>query len=303
MSKKTILILLLILLILLVVYLIHYVYHKKLFQPTKKILATPKEPHDDIKENGIHLRYFPLESKNLSDVVLFCHGNNANLTYRTYIVHICRSMGYNLLLFDYPGYGLSEGQPNQYNILEAGKTALRYLTDTQKFSLDKIVVWGESLGGYVATYLASEFPVKALVLMSTFSSLSDVLEDNKSFLLKSMGYIGSFWLSVLPNKELIKKVKCKTVIIHSGDDRMIPIKHAWILFCTVPHNDKMLVPIAGDHADPQISPNSLINIFKFLDQKEEIHNTESLYFIAEKLAMIREELYKCPEFAPVCPKK
>jgi fermentation-respiration switch protein FrsA (DUF1100 family) len=85
-----------------------------------------------------------------------------------------------VLIFDYPGYGRSEGKPSEAGCYAAAHAAYQWLVAEQNIPADQIVIYGESLGGAVGIELASRVPHRALVLARTFASLPDVAQAHFS---------------------------------------------------------------------------------------------------------------------------
>jgi len=159
-------------------------------------------------------------------VVLFCHGSNGNMSYRRYIVDLCKQFGLNLFLFDYRGYGQSTGRCDQDSVLRDGEVAYHYLT--QFYSPKQIIIWGESLGGAVASRLAALYPCDRLVLFSTFTSIDDAAvylygcHEFKS----TINFVCDWTVNTLPSKYLLGQVRCPVLIVHSKEDDYIPYKCA-----------------------------------------------------------------------------
>jgi fermentation-respiration switch protein FrsA (DUF1100 family) len=106
--------------------------------------------------------------------ILFCHGNAGNITNRADILEkLHNNVGASVLIFDYRGYGRSQGKPNETGILADARAARAWLAKRENISEKDIVVMGESLGGAVAVDLAAKDGAKGLVLISTFTSLPD----------------------------------------------------------------------------------------------------------------------------------
>ncbi|MBF0428774.1 MAG: alpha/beta fold hydrolase, partial [Magnetococcales bacterium] len=110
-------------------------------------------------------------------LIMFFHGNASVLSSLRAHTELFRRLGLGVFLFDYRGYGLSEGDPTEEGVYADSLAALEYLTQTRHFSLDGVVYFGQSLGGGAATWLASKHPPKALILEGTFTSVPDVAAD------------------------------------------------------------------------------------------------------------------------------
>jgi hypothetical protein len=106
--------------------------------------------------------------------ILFCNGNAGNITDRADVVRLLHDrVGAAVLIFDYRGYGRSEGRPDEPGILADARAARAWLALRCGIPEREIVLMGESLGGGVAVDLAARDGAKALVLQNTFSSLPD----------------------------------------------------------------------------------------------------------------------------------
>ena len=186
-------------------------------------------------------------------VVLYYHGNSHNISYRKYMIDICRLLHLNICLVDYRGYGKSGGEAEPNNLIEDADTTYRFLRDVCDYLPSDIVIWGESLGGSPALYTASTYQVKCLVLFSTFASLEHIIPSK-------YGPLGSILISSVPllerntnNIRFIRRVKCPVLIYHSSEDTLIPYNNALILYRNIKHNNKKLVTIKGEHHSPNIN--------------------------------------------------
>lgn len=121
----------------------------------------------------LHGWYVPHNSP--SAVILLCHGNGGNITHRADILEkLHDDLGASVMIFDYRGYGQSEGKPNETGVLLDARAARAWLAKREGIAEKDIIMMGESLGGAVAVDLAAKDGAKGLVLISTFSSLPDV---------------------------------------------------------------------------------------------------------------------------------
>jgi uncharacterized protein len=125
--------------------------------------------------DGTRLHGWYVPCKNPRAFVLFCHGNGGNLSHRLAALEILnRRVGVSTLIFDYRGYGRSEGKPNEAGILADARAARHWLAEREKIAETDIVMMGESLGGAVAVDLAASDGARALVLEKTFNNLPAV---------------------------------------------------------------------------------------------------------------------------------
>jgi uncharacterized protein len=107
-------------------------------------------------------------------VVLIAHGNAGNLTHRAHLLASLRKSGAASMVFDYRGYGKSEGSPSEEGVLADARAARAWLSARTGVAENKIVLFGESLGGGVMVELAATEGAGGLILLSTFTSLPDV---------------------------------------------------------------------------------------------------------------------------------
>ena len=125
--------------------------------------------------DGTRLHGYFLPKEDSKNTILFCHGNAENVAMLAPEMHQLRErMNASVMVFDYRGYGRSEGKPSEYGVLQDAEAASIWLSDrTDQDEKDWIVV-GRSLGGGVAVHLAGKIEARGLVLDRTFSSAVDV---------------------------------------------------------------------------------------------------------------------------------
>jgi len=174
--------------------------------------AVPKSSYFRLSPATIYINAWWFNNHPGAKTVLFCHGNSGNISHRDYVIEICDKFGLNLFLFDYQGFGRSDGYPSTTKILNDGAAAYNFMRNFLEIPPEQIIVWGESLGGAVATHVASIYPNEhsRLLLMATFSSLDDVIfyKDLPGWLSRPMGLLARYVLSDIPSKDKITKVTC-----------------------------------------------------------------------------------------------
>lgn len=240
--------------------------YNKLFQPTKRFAKFEFPPTEHVLIDGVSITYFEFEKNN--PTILFCHGNSGNISNRNYMVKLSNMANLNLVLFDYSGYGKSEGNPRTRRILIDGERALEWtLTKTNK---EKLIIWGESLGGSIASYLASKNKCSKLILFSTFASLNDLAFGHENpFWIKTIQSFLNIFVHPLPTKSWIKTSKIPTLIIHSKDDELISISHARKMN-EIDMKRIQLIEIEGGHGTPIVCKDDLEKIFEFCGVKSKI---------------------------------
>ena len=254
---------------------VKYLKNNTLFVPTRDIHwdATKDDDYDvdnifiDIDKDKLHGWFFrPTgDFTKTNKVFFFLHGNYGNISYRQILVDlIVKVYGYPMLIFDYRGYGQSTGQATLDNIKVDSDTMYRYLTQTKGYKEDDIILWGKSLGGYGASYLASKHRVHSLVLMYTFSTFKSVMENKQLF----SAFIDMFMGGCTSNVEHIKSCKAKKVcFVHSKTDGLIPYKCSIELMknCNIDIDNKKIITIEGTHSKPVITLDNFKEICRHVD--------------------------------------
>ncbi|MFC2091666.1 alpha/beta hydrolase [Elusimicrobiota bacterium] len=191
--------------------------------------------------DGLKLSGWYIPCSNGLYTILFCHGNAGNISHRMEYVNFFYNLGYSTFIFDYRGYGSSQGKPSEDGLYTDGETALAYLTVQRNIPLNKIILFGRSLGSCIAARLGADNQVKHLILESAFSSIRDLAKDHYPF------FPSGFLLrSLYPTADYLEKVSSPVLIMHSSDDEIIDFSHARVLFEKVKRNAE-LVKLKGTH--------------------------------------------------------
>lgn len=208
----------------------------------------------------LHGWYCPHESPRA--VVLFAHGNAGNIAGRADVARTLQRMQLSVFMFDYRGYGRSEGQPNEPGILDDARAARAKLAELAGVAESDIVLMGRSLGGGVMVDLAANDGARGLILESTFTSLPDVAAIHYSWL-----PVRLLMRTRLDSASKIGRYTGPLLQSHGDRDGTIPYKLGKQLFeaAGTPPEAKRFVTIeGGDHNDPQ--PNSYYAVLdEFID--------------------------------------
>jgi uncharacterized protein len=176
-------------------------------------------------------------------VVLFCHGNGGNVAYWSEALrNLYSQAGVSVLLFDYRGYGRSEGTPDEAGVLADARAARTWLAQRAGITEQEVVLMGRSLGGAVAVDLAAAQPARALILESTFTSLPDVAAHHYRWLpvrllirtrFDSLGKIGNYHGPLLQS--------------HGTADTIVPFPLGRRLFDAANEPKQFIAIPGGDH--------------------------------------------------------
>ena len=197
--------------------------------------------------DGLRIHGWYLKHDQPKVVILFSHGNAGNVTHRAAVAaHLHNRFDASILLFDYRGYGRSEGTPTVEGLVRDARAARDYLVRRERILPTDVVLMGRSLGGAVAVELATDAGARGLVLESTFSSLQKVAESHYPKLLVNL-----LVANRLDSQSVIAQFDGPVLISHGNADQTIPIALGRELFDAA-NEPKAFVEIAGgDHNDPQ----------------------------------------------------
>lgn len=204
------------------------------FQPTfhkdAKVVTNPDytiesvvfESPDGNKLNGWLLK----PPTKAAITLLHFHGNSGFIFSQYQAMTPLIKYGFQIFVFDYSGFGFSEGEATRKNVLVDGNAALTYIKSRDDVKDTKIIIYGQSLGGHLATVVASERQdeIDGLVIEGAFSSHKDIAADQAWIfgrLLVKEQYSA---------KIAIVKYRKPLLIIHSKEDDIIPIGMAQVLF-------------------------------------------------------------------------
>jgi fermentation-respiration switch protein FrsA (DUF1100 family) len=149
--------------------------------------------------------------------VLVANGNGGNRAGRAAVAQALSARGFTVLLFDYRGYGGNPGSPTEAGLALDVRAAYRHLVDAEKVRPDRLIYFGESLGGAVVTGLAAEHPPGGLLLRSPFTDLAAVAAVHYPFLPVRLMLRDRF-----PVAEQIAGVDVPTAVVYGTQDSVVP---------------------------------------------------------------------------------
>ena len=205
---------------------------------------------DDIKISGRFAKV-----KNAKGTILYFGGNGFSLWNRSTndVINFFTNLQMNLMLIDYRGYGLSEGSPTIQGIYKDSEAAYKYLCSRDDVNSKKIILYGHSLGAFVATNLAKEYTFAGLVLEGAISNATEM--KDAALQAKAPWYIR--WLvtvdadsSVLAlnNLEQVKEIKIPLLVITGEkDDLAPPVMGEEIVINAKSKNKKFVIIKNGEH--------------------------------------------------------
>jgi fermentation-respiration switch protein FrsA (DUF1100 family) len=220
-----------------------------LYSPVRELPYTPAELGLDFEEvffktgDRVQLHGWYIPAPNSEFTVLFCHTNGGNMMYQLDSINIFYNLGLSCFIFDYRGYGISQGQPSEHGTYLDARAAFRWLTKKKKIPAEKTIVFGRSLGGSIAAYLAGKAKPRGLVIESAFTSYIAIGS-------KFYPYMPVKWFARFkyPTIEYMRKVTCPVLVIHSRNDEIIPFEFGLQLY-EAANEPKEFVELYGGHND------------------------------------------------------
>lgn len=215
--------------------------------PSRDLVATPRDvglDYEDLRlttRDGVSLHAWYLPAPGARATLLFLHGNAGNISHRLDSLRIFHGLGLSVLIFDYRGYGQSEGSPSEAGLALDARAAWDHLLAQRGAPAESIVIFGRSMGAALAAALAAETTPAGLVLESAFTSVPDLAAQHY------------WWLPArrlarlrFDTREALARVNAPVLLIHSEDDEIVPFAHGLALYATA-NPPKELLRLHGDH--------------------------------------------------------
>jgi len=195
-------------------------------------------------------------------VVLYCHGNGEQVADNAQLMALLRDeLDATVFVFDYRGYGKSQGKPNEAGVVADGMAAQAWLAERAGVATDQVVLIGRSIGGGIAIAMAAEQGAKALVLQSTFARMVDTAANLYPWLpvrlvmqnrYDSIGRIANYHGPVLQS--------------HGTADQVVPMADGRRLFDAIPTDEKTFLEFHGGTHNTPPPPEYYDTLRAFLHQ-------------------------------------
>ncbi len=176
--------------------------------------------------------------------VLLCHGNGGAIGDRTAHARLLTMAGFDVLLFDYRGYGRSRGKPSEHATRRDARAAHAALH--RRTPDDRVFYLGESLGAAVALALALERPPAGLILQSAFTSVRDMARLHYPYIPRALVP------DAYPSIALVRYLRAPLLVVHGERDEIVPASHGEALFHAAPAPKRI-------HVFPRVGHNDLVS--------------------------------------------
>jgi pimeloyl-ACP methyl ester carboxylesterase len=220
---------------------------KIVFHPVRELLGDPGDLGKDFEDielplsSGVRVHGWWIPNAASDTLVILLPGAIGNISHELSTVGLLLRAGAKVLTVDYPGYGKSGGKPGERGCYLAASAAWEYAVRERHIAAENILVFGRSLGGAVAAWLASTRECGGLILHGAMTSAPD---------------LAARWYPILPARyfcfirfntlKYIRRARCPIMVMHSEADRWIPYSHGLRLFGEAPA-PKRFVRLEGGH--------------------------------------------------------
>ncbi len=207
------------------------------------------EEHYFTTEDSVRLHAWFWPKSDALATILLIHGNAGNLSQRLDLMRRYREhLNSEIFIFDYRGYGRSEGYPSEKGVYLDAQAAYAFLTNKLARDPDRLIILGRSLGGAVAVDLAQTAKAAGLILDSTFSSGKDMARQ-------MFGIVPVWWFMTirLASEEKIPYVRMPILFVHGTLDEMVPMRLGRKLYEKAPAPKKFVAIEGARHNDIYIT--------------------------------------------------
>jgi uncharacterized protein len=238
-----------------------------IYFPERSLTTTPADAgigHRDIHfdtEDGVRLHGWWVPGREHELTVLWFHGNAGNLSDRVSLLELLHhDLGVGVFMFDYRGYGASEGRPTEAGLYADARAALNATTAEADVRPEEIVLVGQSLGAAVAVELATDQRVRGVVLEAAFTSIPDMARHHYSFL-----PVWPLLRTDFDSESRIAEIDAPLLMLHGRHDEIVPIAMGRKVFVAA-REPKEFNEVAGaGHNDVYLAEDYMSTLGDFLD--------------------------------------
>jgi uncharacterized protein len=221
--------------------------------PNSVKLAHEEKTIKSLSGNDLKLWFIPSQKKPDLGTVIHFHGNAQNMSAHFLFVFWFAHLGYNVVTFDYSGYGISTGTATRENTVLDGQSILQWARRDQQISQGDIFIVGQSLGGAIAVSALARVPevdVNGLIIESSFSSYRALARAKlgQSFLTWAFQWPLSLLISddFAPVDD-VQRLKTPILIVDGSADRIVPPDQSDALFESAPGPKQRILVPNGSH--------------------------------------------------------
>jgi pimeloyl-ACP methyl ester carboxylesterase len=240
------------------IYGIHLFFRQRriVFRPGRELAANPGDfglSYEKVEltlANGTPVHGWGVFVPSATRLVIWLTGSVGNIAHDLSALAVLVPAGASVLMVDYPGFGESEGAPSERGCYATAEAAWEYARAERGFRSEDIVVFGRSLGGAVAAWLAARHDCGGLVILGGLTSVPDIAARRYWWL--PARYFCYIRFNTL---KYVRKVRCPVLVLHSEADEVIPMEHGLRIYRAA-RAPKRFLALSGGHygADWQAAP-------------------------------------------------
>lgn len=206
----------------------------------------PFTPITITTSDGERIRVWHLTHERPRARVVYFHGNGGNLSMWSEILAAIARRGYDVVAFDYRGYGLSTGTPSEQGLYRDTEAVVALVNDRLRRTDLPVVYWGRSLGATMATYAATLREPDGVILESGFPSMRAVVRSSP--ILWALSWLSSYQF---PAARFLESSRAPALVIHGDRDSVIPYELGQELYAAIPAHKQFVTVKGGDHNDAE----------------------------------------------------
>jgi fermentation-respiration switch protein FrsA (DUF1100 family) len=225
-----------------------------IFYPYAEVEQTPaqvKLSFEDVyftTDDGVKLNGWFVPYPQAQITLLWSHGNAGNISHRVENIKLLHDkVGINVFIFDYRGYGRSQGTASEEGTYKDAAAALRYLLSRKDVDSKKLIFFGRSLGAAVAAELALQYPCRGLILETPFASIAKMARAAFPLL-----PITSLLRTRYDTEDKVRRIKTPLLVIHGDQDDIVPYSHGKEVFAAAPEPKEFYTIRGARHNDTYI---------------------------------------------------
>jgi uncharacterized protein len=241
-----------------------------IYFPDRTLTTTPADAgidHRDIRfetDDGVRLHGWWVPGREGEVTVLWFHGNGGNLSNRVSLLELLHhDLGVDVFMFDYRGYGASEGRPTEDGLYADARAALEAAAAEADVRPEELVLVGQSLGAAVAVELATDQRVRGVVLEAAFTSIPDMARHHYSFL-----PVWPLLRTDFDSESRVAQIDAPLLMLHGQNDDIVPIAMGRRVFAAALEPKEFNEVAGAGHNDVYLADDYITTLRDFLDGLE-----------------------------------
>lgn len=226
-----------------------------IFHPSAVVALTPRAVGIDFKDvyfsaaDGVSLNGWYVSHREARSTLVWFHGNAGNIGHRVENIKLLHDkVKVNVFIFDYRGYGKSQGRASEEGTYLDGEAALEFVKKQFGAQPKKTILFGRSLGAAVAAEMAARFQYQGLILESPFVSIREMARAVFPLL-----PIGPLLRTRYDTEEKVRKIKIPLLVLHGDRDEVVPFAQGKTVFAAAPEPKTFFTIHGAGHNDTYLA--------------------------------------------------